>query len=154
MRIYQTWLKKHLVSFLSPQKGHILISQRVLQTQISTGTELGDHSRNLACPESSCLDLSILRASLWFAGCRSHRQGVVGLLGQAGSRADVTAELSSRQDTVPKNPTRIVQITFLHNSRLRAFIASIADRPFPQYKRATPANTQGRSMRNLNIAFS
>lgn len=102
MRIYQTWLKKHLVSFLSPQKGHILISQRVLQTQISTGTELGDHSRYLACPESSCLDLSILRASLWIAGCQSHRQGVVGLLGQAGSRADATTELSSRASGKPQ----------------------------------------------------
>jgi len=103
VRIYQTWLKKHLVSFLSPEKGHILISQRVLQTQISTGTELGDHSRNLACPESSHLDLGILRVSLWIVGCQSLRhQGAVGLPGQAGSWADATAELSCQDSGKPR----------------------------------------------------
>lgn len=94
MRIYQTWLKKHLVPFLLPQKGHILISQHVLQAQISTRSELGDHSRGLACPESSCLDLGILSASLRVAGCQSHRQG-------SGVGRKAAAEQSSRPQAAP-----------------------------------------------------
>lgn len=151
------WLKKHLVSFLSPQKGHILISLHVLQTQISTGIELRDHSRNLACPESSCLDLGILRASLWIAGCQSrHRRGAVGLPGQAGSQADATTELSSRASGKPqflKKPMCTVQITFLSVPGLYSFRASISNRPCPQYERATPTRDCGSFMKKLNIAL-
>ena len=133
------------------------MSQRVLQTQISTGTKLGDHSRNLACPESSCLDLSILRASFGIAGCQSHRRrGAVRLQGQAGSRADVTTELSSRASGKPrflKNPACTAQITFLHGPGLHSFRPSISDRPCPQYEGATPTHAHGSFMKKLNIAL-
>lgn len=151
MRIYQTWLKKHLVSFLSPQKGHILISQRVLQTQISAGTELRDHSRNLACSESSCLELGILSASLWMAGCQNRRGGERGAPGARRKPGRWEPQLWGLGVTAPPKP---------HQHRTNPLPArpwpsllqgTHSRQPLPQYKRVTPTYVHGLFMKNTWI---